>query len=410
MMISIHENSTRRYLAVTVLAGGLVLGACGPSNEQQGQKEEEVLDEVGIQAMALTADSCARLKAVGQPMERNYTLFVNGDLRKPFIAWCDADGDTYLNLPTGGGRNFSQYLEVDGTSVSTRWAKVRLDPVAMTLDVNDARFTTSTGSIPGWNKYYAAYGEAGDCVTYDSSTGRANVDLRGLPFAVSATWKTDGWYAAGGSTRSSHDQVVDVSGGGYCGSTTVDGALTVRYVGYDSCATVAAAGGTLNQDYTLYLGLDPSKPYLAYCHSSGNTYLTLRAIGSGSNFSQYLEVDGTSVSTRWAKVRLDPVAMTLDVNDARFATSTGSIPGWNKYYAAYGEAGDCVTYDSSTGRANVDLRGLPFAVSATWKTDGWYAAGGSTRSSHDQVVDVSGGGYCGSTTVDGALTVRYFYQ
>ncbi|HEX5752228.1 MAG TPA: GON domain-containing protein [Archangium sp.] len=76
---------------------------------------------------------------------------------------------------------------------------------------------------------------------------------------------------------------------------------------------------------------------------------------------------------------------------------------------AFGEAGDCVAFNSSTGKANVDLSGLPFAVSATWKTAGWYAAGGYTKSSNDQIVNVSGGGFCGATAVDGALTVRYQY-
>jgi len=401
------DHSKRRYLSVSLLAGGLLLGACGPSSvAQTQQKEDEVVDEVGIQAMGLTASSCAHLKAAGQPMGRNYTLFVGGDTRKPFVAWCDTDGDTFLTLPTGSGRNFSQYLQVDGTSVATTWTKVRLDPVAMTLDMNDIQFSTSTGGIPGWNKYYAAFGEAGDCVAFNSSTGKANVDLSGLPFAVSATWKTAGWYAAGSYAKSSNDQVVNVSGGGYCGATAVDGALTVRYVGYPSCAAVAAAGGTLNQDYTLFLNSNSTKPFTAYCHGSGNTYLTL-STAAGSNFSQYLQVEGTSVTTTWSKVRLDPASLKVDINDTRFATSTGGIPSWDKYYAAYGEAGDCVAPDSSTGRANVDLRGTPFVVMSGWATTGYEAVGGYTRSSNNQVVNVTGGGHCGVTAVSGSMVLLY---
>ncbi|WP_375768937.1 GON domain-containing protein [Archangium gephyra] len=407
MTIFNPDNSKRRYLSVSLLAGGVLLGACGPSSVAQTQQEEdEVVDEVGIQAMALTANSCANLKAAGQPMGRTYTLFAGGDTRKPFIAWCDTDGDTYLSLPTGSGRNFSQYLQVEGTSVTTTWSKVRLDPVAMTLDMNDIQFATSTGSIPGWNKYYAAYGEAGDCVAPYSSTGKSNVDLRGLPFAVSAAWKTEGYAAAGGATKSANDQVVNATGGGHCGVTSVNGALTVRYVGFPSCAAVAAAGGTLNQDYTLYLNSDLTKPFTAYCHSSGNTYLSL-STAAGSNFSQYLEVEGTSVTTTWSKVRLDPVAMKLDINDTRFATSTGGIPSWNKYYAAFGEAGDCVAPYSSTGKSNVDLRGTPFVVTAAWATTGYDAVGGYTRSFNDQVVNATGGGHCGVTAVTGDMVVRY---
>ena len=47
---------------------------------------------------------------------------------------------------------------------------------------------------------------------------------------MSATWKTDGWYAAGGYTKSAYDQVVDVTGGGYCGSTAQDGIPTAAFL------------------------------------------------------------------------------------------------------------------------------------------------------------------------------------
>ncbi|OJT18974.1 hypothetical protein BO221_36235 [Archangium sp. Cb G35] len=402
------DHSKRRYLSMSLLAGGLLLGACGPASVAQTQQQDyEVVDEVGIQAMAMTANSCANLMAAGQPMGRYYTLYVGGDLRKPFAAWCDTDGDTWLNLQTGPGRNFSQYLSVEGTSVTTTWSRVRLDPVAMTLDMNDIQFATNTGGIPSWNKYYAAYGEAGDCDTLSSSMGKSNVDLSGTPFAVTATWATTGYQATGGSTISANGQVVNATGGGRCGVTAVSGALTVRYTGYSACLDVIRGGGTPNQDYTLYFGLNPAKPFTAYCHGNGNTYLTL-SNAAGSNFSQYLKVEGASVTTTWSKVRLDTVAEKLDIYDVRFATSVGAIPAWNKYYASFGEAGDCVGPNSSTGRANVDLRGTPFAVTATWATTGYAAKGGYTLSSNDQVVNVTGGGSCGVTAVVGdMMSVRY---
>lgn len=70
-------------------------------------------------------------------------------------------------------------------------------------------------------------------------------------------------------------------------------------------------------------------------------------------------------------------------------------------------AGDCSGLNSSAGRANVDLTGLPFVVTATWSTNGYYAAGGATRSSNNQIVDISGGGYCGNTSANGPFTVSY---
>ena len=399
------SNRINDRLLCGALVGSMSLVACGPKAEEPAS---EVKDSAAVQSLlpGPLSVSCAEVKAAGLPMDRNYVLYLNAEFSKPYTAFCDAEGGTYLTLPTGAGRNFSQYINVAGKSVSTTWNRVRFDPATQTLDIEDFRFATSTGGIPQWDTYTVVYGMAGDCSGFNSSVGHANVDLTGLPFVVTANWRTDGYYAAGGSTRSSNDQVVDITGGGYCGNTSVDGAFTLSYVGYGSCDAVAAAGGTQDQDYTLYLGQDSNKPYEAYCATGGGTYLTLPT-GAGRNFSQYINVAGKSVSTTWNRVRFDPATQTLDIEDFRFATSTGGIPQWDTYTVVYGMAGDCSGFNSSVGHANVDLTGLPFVVTANWRTDGYYAAGGSTRSSNDQVVDITGGGYCGNTSVDGAFTLSY---
>ena len=223
----LNQNDNLR-LVCSALVGSLSLVACGPMAEA---KPSQVTDSAATQSLVPgpLATSCAELKAAGLEMERNHVLYLNAEFSKPYVAFCDAAGGTYLTLPTGPDINFSQYINVRGHSVTTTWNRVKLDPATLTLDVSDFRFSTSTGGIPDWNAYTASYGMAGDCSRANSSAGRANVNLTGLPFAVTATWSTNGYYPAGGATRSSHDQIVDITGGGFCGSTAVDGPLSVSY-------------------------------------------------------------------------------------------------------------------------------------------------------------------------------------
>ena len=52
----------------------------------------------------------------------------------------------------------------------------------------------------------------------DLANGTANIDLQGTPFAVDDTFVTDD-LGIGSATFSASDQVVDLTGGGFCGWT-----------------------------------------------------------------------------------------------------------------------------------------------------------------------------------------------
>jgi hypothetical protein len=149
----------------------------------------------------------------------------------------------YLPLVnTGGNYNFGQYTAggaSPGTDVRTSFTKLRIDPKTLTIDIGDLTFATSTGQVLHANGGYVTqvpYAVALDCTA--SSTGAANIDLTGTSFAVKSVFYANGWYASGSISSdgkpaqalpasypqngvaefTSKGKVVNVSGGGYCGS------------------------------------------------------------------------------------------------------------------------------------------------------------------------------------------------
>ena len=92
-------------------------------------------------------------------------------------------------------------------------------------------------------------------------------------------------------------------------------------------ANPAAGDGS----YVLHIGHDPAKGWTAFCHAMGTApaeFLSLPHVGPGSNFSQYTAggaSSGTTVLTRYAKVRIDPASLLVDISDQTFSTSSGSL-------------------------------------------------------------------------------------
>jgi len=127
----------------------------------------------------------------------------------------------YLLLPAGEAENFSQYTAggaSDGSSVRTEFAAVRLDLETLTVDMADYTFATSSGAL--WHSGADAvedmpFGVAMSCTGYDD--GVAQIDLMGTPLAVDDDWAPGGYNGDGSADFTSGDQVVEITGGGYCG-------------------------------------------------------------------------------------------------------------------------------------------------------------------------------------------------
>ncbi|HRI67817.1 MAG TPA: GON domain-containing protein, partial [Polyangium sp.] len=209
--------------------------------------------------------TCAEVKArIPTAQDGDYTLYVNQDPAKPWLAYCHTMDSTpleYLTLNTGPGVNYSQYSAGGarpGTDVVTTYTKIRLDPGTLEVNRTDMTFATSVGLImvnPMTMFTSVNYAFAGDCKGGMSKTGQANVDLTGTPFILQMgtrfqdnsagtlspmatdTWCTFGSNSAGSLVLSSDRKRADVNGGGYCGSTTpkslgattCDGKLILNY-------------------------------------------------------------------------------------------------------------------------------------------------------------------------------------
>ena len=173
-----------------------------------------------------------------------------------------------------------------------------------------------------------------------------------------------------------------------------------------SCAEVlVGAPGAPDGAYTLYAANDPARPWEAWCldmDSIPKEYLTLVMTGEYDNFSSYVPGiwPGSTVQTHYTRIRIDPYCFLVDISDQTFASSTGQLIHWYGSVLVtsmpYGTAMDCVAPNSMSGRANIDLRGTPFAVlGLPFVFEGYGVNGSSTPSFDGQVVELTGGGYCG---------------
>jgi hypothetical protein len=414
-------RARRASLGVVLLGAALSVG-CGESGTSLQAPSLEGM----TQALSSTPATCQELRSANpSAVDGEYTLYVGGDVKRPWAAYChDMAGSPreYLTLVnTGSGANFSQYTAGDaspGQDVRTSYSKLRIDPVTLRVHVADQTFAQSSGALNHGSELVTSmpYGVAMSCDT--QASGLANLDLRGTSFAVAASAFSLGGAAPTGETRSSVDRrVVDLTGGGYCGWNSWAPAynpfnqnggteLQLEYRDArlpDECADFRndnpAAG---DGEYTLFFEHDPARPWTAYCFDMAGTpreYLPLQITGSSANFSQYTAggaTSGQSVRTWYSKLRIDPVTLRVHVADQTFAQSTGLLRHGTETITAmpYGVAMSCNS--QASGLANLDLNGTAFAVAANQFFRGGAAATGVTSYSADRrVVSLSGGGYCG---------------
>lgn len=158
-------------------------------------------------------------------------------------------------------------------------------------------------------------------------------------------------------------------------------------------------------NYTLYVGSDPSQPWTATC-SAQNAYLAV----SGSNFGQYTHstvTGGSDVRTSFTKIRIDPEHFTVDVDDQTFASSVGKLQHGGNPSAQntvtsmpLGVAMDCTGPNSETGLGGVDLTGTPFTIASFYAAQGNNTGSAATTPAPDhRSIALTGGGNCGWTAV-----------
>ncbi len=175
----------------------------------------------------------------------DYLLYNSGNL---FTVYCD---DMSSNMPreyidlvkTGYGANFSQYTAggaSPGTNVRTMFRKLRINPASLTVDIGDLTFASSTGSLKHSGSVKVTsmpYGVAMSCTAPQAANGTGNIDLRYTPFQVNNAFTVGGSNAKGSAAVTQNKQLVNLSGGGYCGWITPPLGCTTRSTRSPECTT-----------------------------------------------------------------------------------------------------------------------------------------------------------------------------
>ena len=181
-----------------------------------------------------------------------------------------------------------------------------------------------------------------------------------------------------------------------------------------SCAELAARDpGTADGDHLLYIGGDKTKKWKAYCvdmdTAAAKTYLTLPPRMSWSEFQAGGRAVGVSVRTYFDKVRIDPIALTIDANDLTFAVSTGSVvhPISGDHIEAM-PFGTSMTCGGGYATASVNVSGTPFYLVDNFAVSGDAGATGhaelwESRQTEEMWTD----GDCGVIGPQGAVQLTF---
>ncbi|ADO75393.1 GON domain-containing protein [Stigmatella aurantiaca] len=412
----------RRGLSSMALGLAALVTACGGGDGVTDPAKPSEPSQLQPRTLQALPTNCQDIQAVHPTAgDGDYVLYIHGDATLPWTVYCHGMAGTpteYLSLMHGGDTsNYSLYTaggRSPGTPVRTAYARLRIDPSTLRVNTADQTFAWSTGSLTHAAETVTAmpFAVAMSCNRVLSAS---NVDLRDTPFAVAeGQFAAAGADAQGSAVYSENQQVVSLTGGGYCGWVAPVGSynpfnqagawLQLQYRSStlpSSCLDIQAIQPEATDgEYTLYANRNPLKPWTAWCHDMAGTpaeYLPLVHTGT-SNYSQYTAggySPGTSVRTEYTRLRLDPVTLRVTTSDQTFSSSTGQLQHGAQQVTSmpYAVAMGCNRW----GVGNVDLRGTPFAVASNTFSRGGASSEGSsfTHSSGNQVVNLSGFGICG---------------
>ncbi len=175
-----------------------------------------------------------------------YTLFVAGDGRFPLTLYCHdmrTNPREYLTLPNSSA-NYALIAYPEGALI-TRYAKIRLNPTSLVVDVTDYTFTTTQEPVPGYIPIspdnlasypvlHSNYAHALGCNRGIASApaGAAAIDLSGTPLALAefVQFAASGTAVVSASADISPDhQRATLNANGRCGLMAPVGPLTLVY-------------------------------------------------------------------------------------------------------------------------------------------------------------------------------------
>ncbi|HWI51793.1 MAG TPA: GON domain-containing protein [Symbiobacteriaceae bacterium] len=280
----------------------------------------------GFAVAATLPQSCAEVRQQDPTSaDGEYTLALQGHIAHIYCADMAGTPTEYISLArTGGTYNYSffygnhknhyyQYWWVYGTHAVTNYNKIRINPATLVVDQNDQRFAvlTSEGkngydsSDPNFNPVpkSMAYATGGDCAASWSAQGKANVDLTGTDFALDdGTTFAWGGFAANGSVNvNPNRQIVNMTGGGWCGGVGPQGPLKLKLLTplaptdtTPPVTTASAPAGWQNHDVTVTLSATDDVSGVAA------TYWQLDGAPQQQGSSLVINTDGTHSLVYWS--------------------------------------------------------------------------------------------------------------
>ena len=230
--------------------------------------------------------------AYGVSTDGPQTLYVGGDKSSPWSAYCIGMATDspieYLELPqfdkNGKPINFSEYMEATGVGagsgqtpdflVRTHYDRVRIDPINLTVDISDSKFThpdrvfmpPDSGdptAPPTSNVLKLAigtmpFGAAMECGQVLDTGGapvpaKANINFEGLPFVLAQTQLCGG---LSGSTAtpdpSTPDAIVNFTGLGETATSATGSVMTCGRASVQ-CLPDPAVNGQVGGQKTIQL-------------------------------------------------------------------------------------------------------------------------------------------------------------
>lgn len=170
--------------------------------------------------------TCAEIKdKVPDATDGAYTLYLGGDAKRPWTAWCarmtTATPREYLTLTRPNTGQYAAGGFASGTTVTTTYAKVRFSPASLKIDISDRSFAASQGVVgaPGGVVVTSMpLGVAMDCAAQFSHTGIAMIDLTGTSFVLMSKeqFSAHGSQESGTTDLSNDKKQATITGGGAC--------------------------------------------------------------------------------------------------------------------------------------------------------------------------------------------------
>jgi hypothetical protein len=213
-------------LAATSLIASLAIGCVDPGTDAPLPADDAttpVWEDTSAPVPSFRPATCQEIvDHTPTADDGEYVLFIQGqaDLRwKAFCADMQTAPREYLTLASGAGKNTAMYTAGGvsaGTTVTTVFEKVRVDPHSLAIDIGDTTFARSTGSLKhkgGIQVTDAPFGVAYTC----SGTAIANVDLSGTPFHAEDPFKKIGAVTARYQVSTDTKSITTTVDGTDCG-------------------------------------------------------------------------------------------------------------------------------------------------------------------------------------------------